>query len=123
METNTDSQDGSPTTVDLSVGLEFPGAARCPTEGGQGGAPTHEGLATMASPLEPLIAKLADRDGARTEADVQADVRQLLLEGQFNLGEKVLLERQVGDRRRIDVEVGCTVIEVKKDLRVGNVRT
>ncbi len=30
---------------------------------------------------------------------------------------RVELETQVGDRRRIDVEVGFTVIEVKKDLR------
>ena len=33
----------------------------------------------------------------------------------------VELETQLGDRRRIDVEVGCTVIEVKKDLRTAGV--
>ena len=55
---------------------------------------------------------------------VQADVRQLLLDAPFELEDEqvnVILEAQVGDRRRIDVEVGFTVIEVKKDLRVGNI--
>jgi hypothetical protein len=31
------------------------------------------------------------------------------------------LETQTGDRKRIDIEVGSTVIEVKKDLRSENV--
>ena len=35
----------------------------------------------------------------------------------------VNLEAQVGDRRRIDVETGSTVVEVKRDLRKGKVRT
>ncbi len=69
------------------------------------------------------MARLARRDDPRTEADVQADVRQLLLTAPLDLTDKVLLETQVGGRRRIDVEVGSTVIEVKKDLRKGNVRT
>ncbi len=44
----------------------------------------------------------------------------MLLGGGLNLSGHDLdveLETQVGDRRRIDVEVGFTVIEVKKDLR------
>ncbi len=55
---------------------------------------------------------------------VQADVRQLLLEAPLGLdeGHVVTLEAPVGGRRRIDVEVGYTVIEVKKDLRLGRVR-
>jgi hypothetical protein len=67
--------------------------------------------------LGQLVKKLASRKAARTEATVQADVRQLLLEAPLNLTEEVLLEPQVGEGRRIDVEVGSTVIEVKKDLR------
>lgn len=70
--------------------------------------------------LGSLVRRLADRTRPRTEADVQADVRELLLHGNLNLGEEALsvqLETQVGDRRRIDVELGLTVIEVKKDLR------
>lgn len=77
----------------------------------------------MQDTLDQLVARLARRDEPRTEATVQADVRQFLLTAPFNLDEQhvVTLEAQVGDRRRIDVEVGATVIEVKKDLRVGNV--
>ncbi len=36
--------------------------------------------------------------------------------------ETVTLESPVGDKRRIDVEVGSTVIEVKRDLRKGKIR-
>lgn len=71
-----------------------------------------------------LLRRLADRDRLRSEATVQADVRQLLLSSGLGLDEQDLeveLETQVGDRRRIDVEVGFTVIEVKKDLRVNAV--
>jgi len=56
---------------------------------------------------------------------VQADVRELLLRAPLGLDDDqvVTLEAQVGDRRRIDVETGYTVVEVKKDLRKGNVRS
>jgi SAM-dependent methyltransferase len=76
----------------------------------------------MAIDLPKLVAFLANRDASRTEALVQADVRQLLLSAPLNLTDDVLLESQAGGRKRIDVEVGATIIEVKKDLRVGNVR-
>ncbi|MGH3932146.1 MAG: hypothetical protein ACRDTF_19465, partial [Pseudonocardiaceae bacterium] len=74
--------------------------------------------------LTQLLRRLADRERVRSEATVQADVRQLLLSGGLGLGDHdldVQLETQVGDRRRIDVEVGCTVIEVKKDLRNASI--
>jgi len=81
---------------------------------------------TVASDLDTVVSRLADRSTGRAEANIQADVRQLLLEGRLNLqdGEllDVVLEAPAGMMRRIDVEVGATVIEVKKDLRVGNVR-
>ncbi|MGW3363676.1 N-6 DNA methylase [Streptosporangium canum] len=70
--------------------------------------------------LQALLERLANRDQLRSEATLQSDIRQLLLTGGLNLAEHdldVALETQVGDRRRIDVEVGFTVIEVKKDLR------
>ena len=73
-----------------------------------------------------LLLRLAARDAARTEAEVQADVRQLFLTAPFQLDEgdlAVNLEAQVGDRRRIDVEAGSTVVEVKRDLRKGRVKT
>lgn len=77
--------------------------------------------------LLELLCRLVRRDAPRTEADVQADVRQLFLTAPFQLEEhevrNVLLESPLGDRRRIDVEVGSTVIEVKRDLRRGKVKT
>ena len=73
-----------------------------------------------------VLSRLVNRDGVRTEADVQADVRQLFLKAPFQLKdgdvENVLLETQLGDRRRIDVEVGSTVVEIKRDLRRGKVK-
>jgi SAM-dependent methyltransferase len=65
--------------------------------------------------------RLVHRNTRRTEADIQADVRQFILSAPFELepGDlvDVSLESPVGDRRRIDVEAGSTVIEVKRDLR------
>lgn len=55
----------------------------------------------------------------RSEATIQSDVRMLLLDPHLGLVEDSLdveLETPVGDRKRIDVEVGCTVIEVKRSL-------
>ncbi len=53
--------------------------------------------------LRQLLTRLASRDGPRSEATVQADVRQLLHSADLGLGEhKVVgLEAPVGDRRRI----------------------
>jgi SAM-dependent methyltransferase len=75
------------------------------------------------SEIRSLVAALADRGRPRTEAMVQADVRRLLIEAPLGLDEDqvVVLEAPVEGRRRIDVEVGYTVIEVKKDLRPGRV--
>lgn len=54
--------------------------------------------------------------GVRSEATIQSDVRMLLLDSDLGLRD-VQLEAQVGElHRRIDVEVGCTVIEVKRSL-------
>ena len=74
--------------------------------------------------LADLARRLARRDGG-AEANLQADVRTLLLYGGLNLDEDDLnaeLEAQVGGGRRIDIEAGFTVIETKRDLRQGNVR-
>ncbi len=76
--------------------------------------------------LTEVAARLANRASNRAEATVQSDLRLLLLAAGLNLREdhleEVVLEAPVGKRRRIDVEVGATVFEVKRDLRVGNVR-
>lgn len=57
---------------------------------------------------------------------MQSDLHTLLTAAPLDLGahdlEDIVLESPAGQRRRIDVEVGFTVFEVKRDLRVGNVR-
>ncbi|MBY3188789.1 SAM-dependent DNA methyltransferase [Rhizobium laguerreae] len=74
-----------------------------------------------------LFLRVARRDDKRTESEIQADVRQFILSAPFNLEESdvsvVSLESQTGDRRRIDIEVGSTVIEVKRDLRKGKIKS
>src|ERR1039458_3849186 len=72
-----------------------------------------------ADQIQAVLGRLANRDRVHSEATVQADVRQLLLSGGLGLDEHDLdvdLEAPVADHRRIDIEVGFTVIEVKKDL-------
>lgn len=72
-----------------------------------------------------LLAQIARRDPARSEATLQADIRQLVLTAPLSLtaGDVVTadLETPVGVRRRIDIEVGSCLIEVKRDLSAGNV--
>ncbi|AWB24714.1 hypothetical protein DA075_05995 [Methylobacterium currus] len=67
-----------------------------------------------------------DRQKVRTEADVQADIRQFLLTAPLSLSEgdieNIVLESPLGDRRRIDIELGSAVIEVKRDLRSGKTK-
>jgi hypothetical protein len=76
--------------------------------------------------LRTLLARLADRRQGRTEANVQSDLHMLLTLAPLDLGDDdlqdIVLEQPAGQRRRIDVEAGLTVFEVKRDLRVGNVR-
>lgn len=76
--------------------------------------------------LLDLFDRIARRNDKRTESEIQADIRQFILSAPLNLDEdnvkSVFLEAQTGDRRRIDVEVGSTVIEVKRDLRRGKVK-
>lgn len=80
----------------------------------------------MTSGLLNTYERLVNRDNRRAEAEIQADVRQFILDAPFQLEEEDLsfvnLEAQVGDLRRIDVEVGATVIEVKRDLRPERIR-
>jgi hypothetical protein len=73
------------------------------------------------------VLRLAKRDAQRTEADLQADVYLLLTAGGLRLDASQVARLEVGTgdgtRRRIDVEVGHCVIEVKRDLRLAGVRT
>lgn len=68
--------------------------------------------------LRLLVARIADRDASRSEATLQADIRHLLEAGDFGLVEQdldvVRLEAQAGGGHRIDIEMGFTVIEVKR---------
>jgi SAM-dependent methyltransferase len=72
-----------------------------------------------------LLAQIARRDKTRSEATLQADIRQLILTAPLSLSaEDVVtadLETPVGVRRRIDIEVGSCLIEVKRDLLAGTV--
>lgn len=70
--------------------------------------------------LNAAVERLVDPPANVTEADIQSDVRLVLLSGSLGLadGDVVGLERQTedGTQRRIDIEVGYTLIEVKKKL-------
>ena len=72
-----------------------------------------------------VLDRIRRRDNSRPEAQLQADIYLLLTMGALNLGvdDVARLEVQTNDgtRRRLDIEVGHCCIEVKKDLRVGNV--
>jgi hypothetical protein len=73
-----------------------------------------------------LLRGMARREVPRTEANVQSDLRTFLLAAPLELEEgdlvDIVLEQQAGGGRRIDVEAGLCVFEVKRDLRKGNVR-
>lgn len=68
--------------------------------------------------LAATLRDLAARNPGRSEADIQAMVRDVLVYGGFDLGdEAVALESPAEDRRRLDVSVGAVIIECKRDLR------
>jgi len=76
--------------------------------------------------LTALMQRMSDRRRGRTEANVQSDLHMLLTAAPLQLEDgdlqEIVLESQAGQRRRIDVEAGFTVFEVKRDLRIGTVR-
>ncbi len=76
--------------------------------------------------LKQLVVRMSKRDKTRTEANLQSDLHTLLTVAPFDLEdhhlEEIVLEQQAGGGRRIDVEIGFTVFEVKRDLTVGNIR-
>lgn len=73
-----------------------------------------------------VVARIAKRTPDRTEATLQGDIHLLLRTAAFDLDpteiEDVTLESPAGHHRRIDVEVGSCVIEVKRNLRSAGVR-
>lgn len=71
-----------------------------------------------------LVSSIVDRDSTRSEADLQSQISEFLRRGQFGLDQtSVKLESPAPDKKRIDIEIGQTVIEVKKDLRSPKIRT
>jgi hypothetical protein len=70
--------------------------------------------------VRETVRRIAERRAGRSEATLAADIRGLLLSGYLDLDAddltEVELEAAAGGGRRIDVEVGYTVIEVKRDL-------
>lgn len=68
-----------------------------------------------------IVNRLAKPPSNRSEATIQSDIRMLLLDPELGL-EEPQLETQVGLGKRIDVEVGATVIEVKKSLASATAR-
>jgi hypothetical protein len=73
----------------------------------------------MAESVDVIVSRLASRT-PRSEVHIQVDVRGFLLAAPLDLSdEMVTLESAAADgtARRIDVEVGACVIEVKRDLR------
>lgn len=72
--------------------------------------------------LEELAASIANRSKrGRSEATLVAEIRDFLVQARLNLTNDLILdvelEAQLADRRRIDIEMGATVIEVKKSVR------
>jgi hypothetical protein len=81
-------------------------------------------MVSVPQAVNQTVLRLASRT-IRSEADIQTDVSLLLTLADLGLDEDDVVKREVptadGTRRRIDVEVGHCVIELKKDLRTGNV--
>lgn len=72
-----------------------------------------------------VLDRIRRRDPSRPEAQLQAEIYRLLTMGAMNLGVDEVARLEVptsdGTKRRLDIEIGHCCIEVKKDLRIGNV--
>lgn len=69
-----------------------------------------------------LVVQIAERNPGRSEADLQSLIAEYLRSSNFGLMDvDIKLESPAPGRRRIDIETGQTVIEVKKDLKPGKV--
>jgi hypothetical protein len=71
----------------------------------------------MPETFDQVAARLAAPDRGRSEADVQSDIRALLLAGEFLPSHhQPRLEVRVGSGGRIDIEFANLVIECKRDV-------
>jgi hypothetical protein len=72
------------------------------------------------------VSRLASRQ-IRSENDIQADIYLVLTVADLGLEEDDVVKTEVpttdGTRKRLDIEIGHCVIEVKKDLRTGTVQS
>ena len=76
----------------------------------------------MSQQILDVLHRLTTRSPTRTEAEVQAALASLLSLANIGLAmHDIRLEAPVGEGRRIDVEAGLTVFEVKRDLRAAHV--
>jgi hypothetical protein len=73
--------------------------------------------------IADIVGRLATPKLGRTEADLQSDVRKLLLDAPLSIDDddvaEIALEAQVGGGRRIDVEIGSAAIECKRTLNAN----
>ena len=76
--------------------------------------------------LDELVARLASLT-ARPEASTQADIYMLLTQADIGLDNETVQSREMesplgdGSKRRIDIEIGQCVIEVKKNLNATDI--
>ena len=78
---------------------------------------------TVREAINSVVARLAVGERGRTEAEIQHDVAQFLELGDFNLEETdVRLQPSTDTGGRIDVELGRTVIEIKRRLDTAAIR-
>ena len=72
--------------------------------------------------LDKIVARLAVPT-SQPEATTQADIYALLTEANIGLDDETVTMKspvEDGTKRRIDVEIGQCVIEVKKNLQAGD---
>ncbi|MCH7670127.1 MAG: hypothetical protein IIC71_13155 [Acidobacteria bacterium] len=77
----------------------------------------------MPDTVESIVRRLAERRAGIAEANIQADVAAFLRLADLDLDtDDLRLESPAADRRRIDIELGRTVIEIKRNLQRTDLR-
>ena len=66
--------------------------------------------------MQELVQRLVAPEFRESEADIQASIRDLLLHGEFDLGDEHVKLGTNAAERYIDISIGTTVIEVKKTI-------
>lgn len=91
-----------------------------------GAAPCRVGSVSVSdSPLATAIGRLSTRAADRSEATIQSDIRLVLLTADLGLDPAdVVVDLEVpAGGGRIDILIGRTVIEVKRDLTIPGVQS